>query len=358
MLNHFVHKLGRHWSMKQLLNKSLGLPSLLQIEPTNECNLNCEMCARKNFNENELIGNMPLTSFCKLINELKDSLRAINLSGYGENLLNKNLVEMIKYAKSKKIEVTSVTNGLLLNKEYSDKLVLSGLDRLIISIESIEPKKFGKIRGVDLNRVLNGLNNVIESKKKFNSNIFLRINTILMNETIDEMESLISFASEMKVNELHFNKFKTLDDVEKNEFKSKTIAIRGKQPVINQLRKGIVFAKQKKVKTNLLGLIKQMENNWNYFENEFNLDFVPCYQIYFSSFVSWYGALRPCCLFYDSKFDLGNVFEEGFERVWNGEKYQQFRKNLNQLFNLPQTCLSCSSYNINSNICKKLGRCE
>jgi len=53
----------------------------------------------------------------------------------GEPLINKNLANLINYAHKAKIFTSTSTNAQLLNSDKAREIVLSGLDKLIISID-------------------------------------------------------------------------------------------------------------------------------------------------------------------------------------------------------------------------------
>lgn len=78
--------------------------------------------------------------------EDKRKSEKLRLFKVGEPLLNKNVCEMIHYAKSadvaEKIEIT--TNGSMLNPELNQKLIDAGLDILNISVNGINEAQYKK----------------------------------------------------------------------------------------------------------------------------------------------------------------------------------------------------------------------
>lgn len=40
------------------------------------------------------------------------------------------------------------------------------------------------------------------------------------------------------------------------------------------------------------------------------------------------GNLNCCCMQYTNNYSFGNIFEEGFDAVWNGEKAKHFRRDI------------------------------
>ena len=67
----------------------------LYIEPTNFCNLSCKTCIR-NIWKHEF-KQLSLSVIKKLVDELKaiDTLKTVMLSGFGEPLCHKNIIEII-----------------------------------------------------------------------------------------------------------------------------------------------------------------------------------------------------------------------------------------------------------------------
>ena len=111
-------------------------PLHLDIELTNICNLKCSMCFQKYMKSNK--GLMKWALYKKIIDEgAVKGLAAIKLQVRGESFLHPDLMRCIKYAKEKGImDVQITTNGTLLDEEKSRKIIESGLDMIIFSLDS------------------------------------------------------------------------------------------------------------------------------------------------------------------------------------------------------------------------------
>ena len=54
-----------------------------------------------------------------------------------------------------------------------------------------------------------------------------------------------------------------------------------------------------------------------------------CKRPWMETFINWNGDVFPCgCVVTESKYSMGNVFNQDFEDIWNGEKYLAARKEL------------------------------
>ncbi len=83
---------------------------------------------------------MTLSEFTRL-KELLPALDSLVFSGFGEPLLNPEIIDMIKFAKSEMKDSSTIglqTNGYLFNEEKAYALARGGLDNVIISVDTLE----------------------------------------------------------------------------------------------------------------------------------------------------------------------------------------------------------------------------
>jgi len=133
----------------------LECPLSISVTTANVCNLKCEFCAISNKEHKRNKSFMELNDYKILINRIVESkwhLKQLVLVGLGEPLLNKNIVDFVKIAKStNKIDkVHIVTNGTLLTHELSDKLIEAGIDVIRVSINGLSKEDYLKYTGVDV----------------------------------------------------------------------------------------------------------------------------------------------------------------------------------------------------------------
>jgi MoaA/NifB/PqqE/SkfB family radical SAM enzyme len=117
------------------------------IEPTLYCNLQCPACPT-----GLRLGLRPTAAideelFKSTIDEIGDYVFQLYMYNWGEPLLHKRTPEMIAYAKKKEISILLSTNlSIKLTDDYIDRLVLSGLDRMLISIDGVTQETYSKYR--------------------------------------------------------------------------------------------------------------------------------------------------------------------------------------------------------------------
>jgi len=125
-------------------SRSKALRSI-QVEASSNCFMKCAMCPRTALKHNWKSMNMPLKSFEKMSHNLAD-VRLVYLSGWGEPLLNKDLLEMVRLAKEKGASVGFTTNGMLLSPKTIRRLVELELDILSISVAGATAKTHETLR--------------------------------------------------------------------------------------------------------------------------------------------------------------------------------------------------------------------
>jgi radical SAM protein with 4Fe4S-binding SPASM domain len=65
-----------------------------------------------------------------------------------------------------------------------------------------------------------------------------------------------------------------------------------------------------------------------------------CWKMWHSCVMTWDGDIVPCCFDKDAKYTMGNIHQQSFKDIWNGDKYQEFRT---RLFNDRKSIDICSN---------------
>lgn len=186
----------------------------LRISVTDRCNLRCVYCMPEkgisSIGHEEVLRYEEIVKLVKVATEV--GINKIRITG-GEPLIRKDLVNLIKLLREiKEIKDLSLTtNGVFLEK-YIDDLVNAGLNRINISIDSLNPEIYKKItRRGNLDDVTKGL------KKAIGSSIRpIKINVVVMKNINDNLED---FAKLSMIEPVHirFIEFMPIMGVEKIE---------------------------------------------------------------------------------------------------------------------------------------------
>lgn len=117
------------------------------------CNMHCAHCCNLSFAEKERVMSVyDVREVARQADEL--GLAQFNISG-GEPLTFPDLDEVIKAINPDKFHISMSSNGLLLSKEKAKHLKEIGLDKIRISIDSINPEVYNQTRQVKGESVYN-----------------------------------------------------------------------------------------------------------------------------------------------------------------------------------------------------------
>lgn len=160
----------------------------LRIAVTQKCNLNCIYCHREG--EKEVKGEMSVDRISEIANAFYElGVKKVKITG-GEPLLRKDICEIISSLPDFD-EISLTTNGVLL-KEKAKELKESGLDRVNISLDTLDADKFHSLTGGGkLESVIEGLKSAVEAKLTP-----VKLNMVLM-KGINEIEvfEMLRFAN-------------------------------------------------------------------------------------------------------------------------------------------------------------------
>ena len=146
------------------------IPERIQLEAVFGCNASCIMCP-VNIPSKREKGVMSQELFQKIIDEMapfKDRIDKLDLWGLGEPLLDRNLYQKIKYAKSKGFRNLAIaTNADLLKEEYQQLVLESGLDTVIFSIDGSTKATHENIRvNTHFDNVIDNARSIIDKRNR------------------------------------------------------------------------------------------------------------------------------------------------------------------------------------------------
>jgi MoaA/NifB/PqqE/SkfB family radical SAM enzyme len=163
---------------------------------TGQCNLNCAYCEDFGARRNEQNQRpLPLEQVLQILRIVRGGVDALMLTG-GEPLTHPQIDEIILHAKKelKFRELTLISNGFLLPQHET---ALSSVDRLIVSLDSLDPQLWSQTIGVPLASAETILNNIVHYaglQAKLGYRMIL--NAVITPDTLSGAEALLNFARE------------------------------------------------------------------------------------------------------------------------------------------------------------------
>lgn len=348
------------------LNKFLEcegfVPRHVDLLLTSECNLQCKMCNVWKFSTKNSDLELVELSTEKIFNIIEE-ISALGteyfcISG-GEPLLRQDVFEIIEKAKNEGLHVNLITNGTIVTDELADRLVNSGLDEIVFSLDSAIPGPHDSIRGVSgtFKKTVRGLKALKSSKlekKSLTPRVIL--NYAVSRITYQFIEEIIDLRNELGYDEILFlplnpktararDLLLTYDDVNKLSLMLPSIKSRIEQ---NKLPSASIFP--------IVYICRHPDYT---VQGKYSVPIrskIKCLQSWQLATIDPFGNVYPCCfactfqnlkdenindVFSNDPFNMGNINQNSFNEIWNGSKYKWFRNKAKEPLAF-EICHSCN----------------
>lgn len=278
-------------------------PSGIRLEASSHCQLRCPSCPTTSGAIHPAIGSgfLKFSDFKDLLDK-NPWIRRVELSNYGEILLNPELLKMMEYAYNRSITLTA-GNGINLNHakdEVLEGLVKYRFKELTVSIDgaSQETYKVYRVRG-DFDKVIEHIKKINEHKKKNNSEYpHLAWQFIVFGHNEHEIPVARKMAAELgmkfRLKLTWDNDFSPIKDVE---------------------------AVRKEVGVGAVSREEFLEKHGQDYQQ------VICHQMWNLPQINWDGKVLGCCRNFWGDFG-GNAFKDGLLPAVNNEKMMYAREML------------------------------
>jgi radical SAM protein with 4Fe4S-binding SPASM domain len=333
--NNFKHrpaKLAKH-SMLEVArslqwSKVPALPSILDIEPINQCNFRCPHCQVTHWNKSKT--RLDVEGLNKLLDQFPNLLR-VKLQGMGEPLLNKELLPMLEVLEARGVHTAIVTNGSVLTDKVRDKLLELPTD-IQFSIDGASQEVFESVRvGSSFKKVIDNIRKLTTRRqdiKSRNPHKMMAGRTVVTNQNVHELSDIVRLVSELGLDSLTLQLIMTSWGKVSMEEINAQKRVHEAKVMDEQVTKA-------KEEAERIGLPLIIRNDDKYSCKN------KCGWPWKSAFIASNGDVVPCAILADSDtVNMGNVFEESFETIWNSEKYQELRRQHRE-HDLPEYCKNC-----------------
>ena len=276
-----------------------GRPYSISIEPCCLCCLECPECPTGMGKVNRERARIDMRMYQDILSEVKSTAIYLMLYFQGEPFMSNEIFSMIKLADRLKLFTATSTNGQFLNDSNAREIIVSGLDRLIISVDGTDQETYEKYRiGGDLNQVLSGTERLLEIRSEKQSDgpeIIFQFLVFRHNQhQIGEMKKLVK---DMGVDKLWIKSAQIYQD-----------GIAEKLPDIGRYSRYDVDQKGE------LRLRGRLRNR--------------CSRLWRTMVITTDGVLVPCCFDKIPDFEMGSLRDKSVMEIWKGEEMNGFRKRI------------------------------
>lgn len=303
-----------HYSRAVRKPVQLGMPMSVSVEPTTSCNLRCPECPSGLRSFTRPTGMLRRELFEKILNDIGRHVWFLTFYFQGEPFLHPQFLELVKLAKKRGMYVSTSTNAHYLGKEMARRVIESGMDRVIISIDGTTQDVYRQYRvGGKLDKVLEGTKNLVEAKKKSGKAYpYIIFQFLVVKPNEHQVEDARQLAHELGVDEIKFKSAQLYDFENGNPL----------MPGAEQ------YSRYRKGKDGKYRIKNRLLNQ--------------CWKLWHSCVFTWDAEVVPCCFDKDAKYPMGSAAERPFAEVWQGEKYQRFRNGLLQGRSQIDICNNCT----------------
>lgn len=286
-------------------------PKRVHIELSRSCNIYCRMCRDTPYKAPFMDKNL----FDKIAEELLPHAAELRMDGGGELLLHPELPRIIKKVSELGQPFFSSSNGMLMSENTARMLAESTLHHIQISVDSPVKETFEWIRrGAKFDRVIKGVRHLVEARKNVGRPFLITFHAAVMRENVAQLPDLVRLAHNLGIEGVTANHLFCHEDVtitpDSSCFWDQAQYDEMREKAIETARELDSFfygpAPFSSASTNNLA----GGNYCLYPEN--------------GVYILPNGDVAPCCG--EQKIIFGNLQNQSFSEIWNGEKYAKLRQ--------------------------------
>jgi len=266
---------------------AIAPPENVQIQTVTGCNGRCVFCPNGKTQRKIPMGRQMNG---KLFRSVADQCLALGVRRFtlylmNEPLLDRKLPERIAYisARINKPQYTKITtHGGLLTEDMARRLLDAGLDKLKISVQSINPETYRHIMNLPLERTLKNIDRFLGFKEKGGyRRPRLEIVTVDSIQTRDELPEIRRYWQERKI-KLHI------------------------EPVENRID-------HREIRETAVGTGRLVPFTW-------------CRRLTEQVFVLYDGRMVLCCSDWEQHSFIGDLTRARLADIWYGARYADYRR--------------------------------
>lgn len=278
-------------------------PFYIDVELTNVCNLKCIMCSRRIMTRK--LGYMDWDTYKRIIDETSQYDAGVRLVMYGEPFLNKEIIDMSKYARNKNVLLFISTNGLLLSEDVCRKIVAAGIDEVRFSMQGTDRVGYDKMRvNGDYDLFVKNVRLLLQVRNALGSEVpFISLSTSVTKETKKAKDDFKMFWSD----------------------------------IVDSLN----------IDVTSFVYVEHLDEVKEYLDDELvDRTHKPCIGVMTKLAVTWNGDITACCSDYDGKLVIGNIRNISIKEAWESGKLNGIREVVGKACNHERIAMCSKCYQV------------
>jgi len=295
-----------------------SFPISVELTLTNACNLKCIYCSDADLRQKQGVNSdMDKEVLFKLFDDLAEGgTKGITIEGGGEPSIYPYFSEIVKYAYHKKLALGLITNGV----KRIDKELVKYFEWIRVSLDASTREEYYELKGVDC------FEKVIANIGYYSQYCdTVGVGYVVTNSNLSQIEALVS-----RLRLLGASYIQLRPVVDNDELYPRDVDL-------NFLK---VFSSK-----NFGVIIDGMKENAQ--KGNFGL---PCVAHSLTSIISGDGSVYLCgrLNIYDWIPPIGNINEESFSSIWNGQEHRKQCAKVRDSAFCEENCPQCRISKFNS----------
>lgn len=309
------HKLVYHIDrVNNFLERGDCFPLYMEISIVGSCNHRCIFCAY------DYIGHpnrkLETNALLRFIDQLSEcGVRSILYAGEGEPLLHPDVDKFVARTAQKGIDAGMYTNGQMLKKELSKK-ILPYLTFLRFSFNAGTETDYARIHNVKpgiFSMVLKNIEDAVKLKRQGKLNLDIGLQYVLLPENIKHLGRIVKIFKGIGIDYFAIKPFVKQSKLQAYQMK--------KAFDLNFIKDALDEAASFSGKN--FKVIARRDS----FENYGKRNYKYCYGTSFISVVNSAGEVASCLPYWDRKdFIFGNIYENTFKEIWLGKRRKKIKE--------------------------------
>lgn len=301
-----VNMLHVEWELRRRRTRLRSRPYYYFVDPCSYCNLRCPLCATGN-GANELApGMMSLRDYEAILDKIAPYAAEIALHRWGEPLLNPEIFALIAATRRRGIPPTLSSNLNVHIDRLGERLVESGLDRLIVSLDGATQDIYAqyRVRG-DIDLALANVRAIVEAKRRLRrATPVVEWQFIVFRHNEHQLDAARALAKQLNV-----DRFRVV------------------APILPLMSYGLKSRPEQAI----------LESSWlprnaafwqmhpGVLRRDGSLFRSACFHLYRSMTIAPGGGVSSCCMVYTRASDFGNLLRDDLDSIWNNSLYRASR---------------------------------
>jgi radical SAM protein with 4Fe4S-binding SPASM domain len=272
----------------------------MSIEPVAVCNLSCPHCPAGTKKISRKHTSIDPGLFRHIIDQASPSTGYLMLYFQGEPLLHRDFIDLVHYAAKKRMYTVTATNGQLITAALAQKIIDSGLNEMIVSMDGTDQETYSAYRiGGDLEKLKTGIRYLVKFKaeqRRYYPRIILQF--IVFRHNQHQLRELEKLARELGVDRVriksaHLYPVQGANDLLPDEKRYRRYHLTGDGSLL---------------------LRRQLMNR--------------CSRIWHTAVITTDGDLVPCCFDKEASLKIGSLKDKPLKELWKNSEFMSFRQKI------------------------------